>query len=106
MARAPRLPQGAGGHRVLRRHQSVCVSPLCAPALGRRPPSRHDDGALGPALRTHGNLVGTVRRVASLPGPLPVPAATGVVRRGYLLPATGTAAAVLRESPAAGLRLR
>ena len=106
VAGAPRLAQGAGRHGVLRRHQPVCVSPLRAAALGRRPASRHDDGALGPALRTHGNVVGAVRRVASLPGPLPVPVAAGAVRRGHLLPATGTAAAVLRGSPAPGLRLR
>ena len=91
---------------VLRGHQPVCVSPLRAAALGPGPASRDDDGALGPALRAHGDVVGAVRRVASLPGALPVPVAAGIVRRGHLLPAAGTAAAVVRGPPAPGLRLR
>ena len=61
----PGDPQGVGGHGVLRRHQPVCIPPLRHAALGTRPPPRHDDGALGPALRAHRNLVGRDAGVAS-----------------------------------------
>ena len=59
----------------------------------------HVDGPLGPALRADRDVVGAVRGLAPIPGPLPAPAAARAVRGRHLLFAgRGCAAAV----PAAG----
>ena len=68
---------------------------------------RHVDGAVGPALRAHGDLVGAVQGLARVPGPLPVPAAAGAVRGRHLLPSAGRRAAMAsrrhaRQPPIAG----
>jgi len=63
-------------------------------ALAQRP-ARHVDGPLGPALRAHADVVGTVAGLASIPGPLPAALAARSVRGRYLLPAARRFAAEL-----------
>ena len=81
---------------VLHRHQSICLSSLCTSAVVGSS-SGHDDGTVRSALGAHADLVATGLGLPPIPGPLPVPAATGTHGGRRLLP--GSRRCTTRVSP-------
>ena len=77
----PGRDQGTGRLGFLPGHQPFRFPPIRAPTVADDRGAGRFDGAVGLALRTHGDLVGTVARLARVSGALPVLVAAGHVRR-------------------------
>ena len=105
LARASRHDQIAGRPGHVRGRQPFRFPPLRHAALGDLQ-AGHGDGPLGPALRTHANLVGDGPAVARIPGPLPSHAPPRPLRGRHLLSATGSRPARICGTRSARLRFR